>query len=177
MTLETQDKSADMELTTNLPYCYFEKVWTYPALHNSNWMHVYSVSGSHPVCVICISSLDRLFVVSPPLCLKLCGLCLSLSQPCPPTTQSSELLRQTPAEDQTNTQHITAAQPVTTAPPIKSGLTLVKVSKMLWWTHFLQVFFCPQSNGQWLMVVWLSAVTDCWIVLVKKTILCNIKSS
>ncbi|KAF4073982.1 hypothetical protein AMELA_G00249390 [Ameiurus melas] len=50
-------------------------------------------------------------------------------QPCPPTTQSSELLSQTSAEDQTNTQHITPAQPVTTAPPIKSGLTLVKQSQ------------------------------------------------
>ncbi|KAF5908088.1 MKL/myocardin-like protein 2 isoform X1, partial [Clarias magur] len=45
--------------------------------------------------------------------------------------QSSELLSQASAEDQTNTQHIPPAQPVSTstaaaAPPIKSGLTLVK---------------------------------------------------
>ncbi|KAM9493100.1 myocardin-related transcription factor B isoform 2-T2 [Clarias gariepinus] len=43
--------------------------------------------------------------------------------------QSSELLSQASAEDQTNTQHIPPAQPVsitTSAPPIKSGLTLVK---------------------------------------------------
>ncbi|XP_060799116.1 myocardin-related transcription factor B isoform X2 [Neoarius graeffei] len=50
-------------------------------------------------------------------------------QPCPPTTHCSELVSQTSAEDQTNTQHITPAQPVTTTLPIKSGLTLVKQSQ------------------------------------------------
>ncbi|KAF7691039.1 myocardin-related transcription factor B isoform X1 [Silurus meridionalis] len=50
-------------------------------------------------------------------------------QSCPPTTQSSELLSQTSAEDQTNTQHITPAQPVTTVPPPKPGHTLVKQSQ------------------------------------------------
>ncbi|XP_062846385.1 myocardin-related transcription factor B [Trichomycterus rosablanca] len=58
-----------------------------------------------------------------------CPTTASNLQACPPTSQSSDLLSQTSAEDQANTQPKTSSQTVTSAPHIKQGHTLVKQSQ------------------------------------------------